>query len=973
MPFCRYRCCAAHAARAGRAADATCRAQPNYRWRRARSGPRRRGHGEPRAIVTDGARTTSFAAYPPHPPRARVNTPTGSAAPQNPLTHRYEAYNSLHSLANAYRKPFEVPAVVVVGAQSAGKSALVEALMGFQFNEVGGGTRTRRPIALQMHYNAACDEPAVYIMDERFVGGEPVADGAPHERRATLAEARRFIEEENRRLERDAHRSFEAREIVIRVEYRHCPNLVLVDTPGLVGDVTAADEADDARDSPTRRNLKLQAREAYELALSKAKQRSAILLCIDDHNDWGLASAARRLCADADPTLARTVVVNTKLDTKLVQFSGARDIMRFLRAGVLGDLHPRLLAGPFFTSVPCGRVASPISTQGDVYDRKDDDEAWFAGAPADDGVAYRQDAEFRAAVARAARADASLVRAKLGHQGFGTVQDRLGVHALRRFLEKHVERQYRANVARVVPLLRQERQATEAALKAADEELAALTPERLRRSAEAVADKFCRSLGAAVAGSVAAETNIYGERLADERVSGGAFLAPVETLVEEEEDEEDSGERVLRGGFFPTTTGRRTPGVRAAAAAFVQQPDVSQGKPTMELTLSQTALDGAVGHADAALYGGAQYRRALREFALAVRHLSLPSVGSDEIANALGVGDAHDGADFVRASCVIAVDKARRSFEPQLRTLAHRVSHVMRRLPPALERMMELQGGTPSRRVFSDDEPAPSTSDAVREARGGPSTLRKEADGPYEAVMRLVASIYDKYVLELADRAVARCRDDLEAMTRFVTWDLASSSDATSSMAAALEPTPDLAQNVQADMAAARSALDNPRSSKKSKARRWFSARDESAVEAAIVDDWRDAFGEQNDNVDVLKQTLATPIGSLSPVTPPHEVVGSLVRRIAAAWREHFARTVAVKFNCFFLMPFVDDFPLYLREHLDDEVNSSEGCPDLFDVARARAALEKRRDDLANELAANAKLCDTFDEIQRACVSEAFD
>ena len=82
----------------------------------------------------------------------------------------------------------------------------------------------------------------------------------------------------------------------------------------------------------------------------------------------------------------------------------------------------------------------------------------------------------RAAVARAARADASLVRAKLGHQGFGTVQDRLGVHALR-FLEKHVERQYRANVARVVPLLRQERQATEAALKAADEELAALTPE----------------------------------------------------------------------------------------------------------------------------------------------------------------------------------------------------------------------------------------------------------------------------------------------------------------------------------------------------------------------------------------------------------------------------------------------------------------------------------------------------------------
>lgn len=47
-------------------------------------------------------------------------------------------------------------------------------------------------------------------------------------------------------------------------------------------------------------------------------------------------------------------------------------------------------------------------------------------------------------------------------------------------------------------------------------------------------------------------------------------------------------------------------------------------------------------------------------------------------------------------------------------------------------------------------------------------------------------------------------------------------------------------------------------------------------------------------------------------------MVESLVKRIAAAWREHFARTVAVKFNCFFLMPFVDEFPSALREKIDD-------------------------------------------------------
>ncbi|CAN0515058.1 unnamed protein product, partial [Ectocarpus sp. 8 AP-2014] len=35
-----------------------------------------------------------------------------------------------------FRKPFDSPAVLVVGHQTSGKSALIEALMGFQFNQV---------------------------------------------------------------------------------------------------------------------------------------------------------------------------------------------------------------------------------------------------------------------------------------------------------------------------------------------------------------------------------------------------------------------------------------------------------------------------------------------------------------------------------------------------------------------------------------------------------------------------------------------------------------------------------------------------------------------------------------------------------------------------------------------------------------------------------------------------------------------
>ena len=40
--------------------------------------------------------------------------------------------------------------------------------MGFQFNHVGGGTKTRRPITLHMKYNAGCVQPACILVTEDF-------------------------------------------------------------------------------------------------------------------------------------------------------------------------------------------------------------------------------------------------------------------------------------------------------------------------------------------------------------------------------------------------------------------------------------------------------------------------------------------------------------------------------------------------------------------------------------------------------------------------------------------------------------------------------------------------------------------------------------------------------------------------------------------------------------------------------------
>lgn len=49
-------------------------------------------------------------------------------------------------------------------------------------------------------------------------------------------------------------------------------------------------------------------------------------------------------------------VVSVQFDTKLPQFGTSEDLEDFLRAPLIQKLYPQILGGPFFTSVPCGRV-----------------------------------------------------------------------------------------------------------------------------------------------------------------------------------------------------------------------------------------------------------------------------------------------------------------------------------------------------------------------------------------------------------------------------------------------------------------------------------------------------------------------------------------------------------------------------------------------------------------------------------------
>lgn len=393
-----------------------------------------------------------------------------------------------------YRKPFDAPAVVVVGHQSSGKSALIEALMGFQFNQVGGGTKTRRPIALRMQYNPSCTTPKCFLVGE---------DGV--ERHMSLSDIQDYIERENKRLERDPLRSFESREINVRMEYKYCPNMILIDTPGLI----AAPRVPKGRNGAgsayqQQRILQASAREAEKLVVEKMGCQDYIILCVEDTADWK-HGATREIVQKADPDLSRTIIVNTKFDTKIPQFGTPSDVHDFIRAKLLDRICPHKLGGPFYTSVPSGRVSRP------GHDSRD--------------FLFDNDEQFVQACAEAEEGDKALVMQRLKRLGKAgeAASKRVGLRSLRKFMEDRVDESYRRNVAKIIPMLQSEYNAAERRLKACEKELEAISVDRLKAGADAFCDQFCACLKKTLQGSVVAPASLFGETLSQETAVAGSF------------------------------------------------------------------------------------------------------------------------------------------------------------------------------------------------------------------------------------------------------------------------------------------------------------------------------------------------------------------------------------------------------------------------------------------------------------------
>lgn len=110
-----------------------------------------------------------------------------------------------------------------------------------------------------------------------------------------------------------------------------------------------------------------------------------------------------------------------------------------------------------------------------------------------------------------------------------------------------------------------------------------------------------------------------------------------------------------------------------------------------------------------------------------------------------GMGDRHNGANFMRAACVIAMAKADLSFSPMLEALKTRTAHVMKRLFPIVEEMVR------------------------KSAPGGGVNL---ALGAHSATFQqMMRQAFEKFVDQKVDLSTQRCREDLDSLIRYVTFD----------------------------------------------------------------------------------------------------------------------------------------------------------------------------------------------------------
>ncbi|GMJ10180.1 Dynamin related protein 5A [Hibiscus trionum] len=389
---------------------------------------------------------------------------------------RFEAYNRLQAAAVAFGEKLPIPEIVALGGQSDGKSSLLEAFLGFRFNVREVEMGTRRPLILQMVHDPSALEPRCRFQEE-----DSEEYGSPVVSASTIAD---IIKSRTEALLIMTKTSVSPKPIVMRVEFAHCPNLTIIDTPGFV----LKAKKGEPENTPD---------EILSMVKSLASPPHRILLFLQQSSVEWCSSLWLDSIREIDPTFRRTIIVVSKFDNRLKEFSDRWEVDRYLSAsGYLGEN-----TRPFFVALPKERNA--VSND-----------------------------EFRRQISQV---DAEVLRHL--HDGIKGGYDEekfkpyIGFCSLRGYLETELQKRYKEAAPATLALLEQRCSEVNNELARMDSKIQATSDvSHLRKSAMMHAAYICNHVGVLIDGAADPSPEQWGKTTEEERSESGLGSWPGVTI-----------------------------------------------------------------------------------------------------------------------------------------------------------------------------------------------------------------------------------------------------------------------------------------------------------------------------------------------------------------------------------------------------------------------------------------------------------
>ena len=307
------------------------------------------------------------------------------------------------------------------------------------------------------------------------------------------------------------------------------------------------------------------------------------------------------------------------------------------------------------------------------------------------------------------------------------------------------------------------------------------------------------------------------------------------------------------------------------------------------------------------LYGGAQYHRTLRNFHHRILTVPIPPATADEISLLVhGISsNVHDGTDLLRSVAKLSSKRMEYLADYLLKEMAQRVEYVLDRMWSVVEYTLLV--------------------------RNGPLVVKGKKIPPsqYEVIERdlqgFLKTSYSNFVQEQVSRAYQMAREDIFALLRFVSWDLAFAKDSSRGVRgrpssvggnrnAATPLSSSSSSNVPGDLEEEEEDLyDGYSDGEEDKGDLVGGVLSRGDVPYTSATDYDQS--KTDDILNIVMQSIQAAAPSAdNTFAPTCAAINTLVQHVTNRWRMDISNIVMTKFNAFCLLPFHDDFTSFLRK-----------------------------------------------------------